>query len=303
MHRYVYIDGIERLIYDYFSYGVISLIYIYNFLCFKQKKESLSRLSLMISAYPTENKVVKFFISKNFLAAFETVLTVATYLLSTTFMGIFGAMIGDVNNYFGMVYFIALLLLFTAYLIGLNPLKQADTFAPSIPFSLILAKIGCFFTGCCHGYEWKYGYYNMKTGLVEFPVQLLEATEALFIFIFLLCYKKKSKPGTLLPMFTILYSGLRFFSEFLRGEAEPMFWIIKPYHLFCIAGVILGVAEYWFITRYGNKLVEICKNSFICNFIEKRLAPRIKKKADAQKTVVHHRKKKKKNTKKTTRKK
>lgn len=292
MHRFIYINGIRTTIYPYFGFGATLVLFLFNYLYFKQKKESLSRLSLLFTEKPSENRFFRFFKSPGFFAFIEIFLVSFQYNLANSFATPFGKIIGDNINYFGMLFAVPFFLLLFYYEVGLNPLKQTDTIAPSFPLALIVAKLGCFFAGCCHGYEWEHGIYNMKTERLEFPVQLVEMTVALLIFAFLMYYKKKAKPGTLFPLFTILYSATRFFSEFLRGEAEPLFWLIKPYHLFCVAGVILGIIEYIIAVKYGNKLVELCENSVICNFIEKRIMLRRKKKLDKKKPIVHHKKKK-----------
>ncbi len=117
-----------------------------------------------------------------------------------------------------------------------------DAMAPLIPLFHGFARIGCFFGGCCYGIESDFGFVAHGNPYVpeindvrRFPVQLLESAGEFLIFLVLeLLYVKiwgpqlrgetkepSSHPlrGRLFPLYLILYPTLRFFDEFLRGDA------------------------------------------------------------------------------------
>lgn len=183
----------------------------------------------------------------------------------------FGDMVDTGANYFGKVYHIPFLLVAFCILFWVDPIKQIDFFTPAFPLALFFSKLGCFFHGCCGGIEWDKGLYNAESGLVEFPIQLVEAGLALLIFIFLVFWRDKAKPGTLFPTYLILYSATRFCSEFLSKKPD-VFWILKTYHILCLIGVVLGIIELIVALKFGDQISELFSDShyFIPNKKEKK---------------------------------
>lgn len=104
--------------------------------------------------------------------------------------------------------------------------EYSDIVAPAIPLFHCFGRIGCFLGGCCFGIESEFGYtiHNNEllpilNGVNRFPVQLLEATLNLGLFILLAYFLKKDMfKGKLLVIYLLLYSIIRFFDEFLRGD-------------------------------------------------------------------------------------
>ena len=127
-----------------------------------------------------------------------------------------------------------------------------DLITPAYPLALTVSKVACYFAGCCRGVEWEKGFYNPVSRLIEFPAQLLEAGVALLLFVFLLCFKSKFKKGTVFPIYLLVYSFLRFFTEFTRCEPS-VFMGLKTYQILCIVGVAVGVLEYIAVRRYDAK--------------------------------------------------
>ena len=174
----------------------------------------------------------------------------------------FGSLVGTGVNYFGLIFFIPYILLLFCYLIKVDPLKQIDLITPAFPLALAITKIACLCAGCCRGIESSLGLYNNSTGLVEFPIQLVEAGLALLIFIFLMAWRKKAKPGTMFPIYLVIFSGTRFFSEFLRCEPN-VFWRLKIYHILCVIGAVVGVIEMILITKFGYKIKKACESKIL----------------------------------------
>lgn len=86
--------------------------------------------------------------------------------------------------------------------------------------------IGCFLSGCCygieyiHGLDFKYSPAPGCAGVLRFPVQLLEASFNLILFmtLFILYNKERISGKNTFKLYLILYAIIRFFIEFLRGD-------------------------------------------------------------------------------------
>ena len=127
----------------------------------------------------------------------------------------------------GLVLFLTL-----AYLIKCKavPWDVFDLLAICIPLFHSLARLGCFFGGCCYGrlshscfailYET-----NQIDAAFRLPVQLFEALGVFLIFLVLSYLRKKERfKSHLLKFYFVEYSILRFFLEFLRGDNERGVW-------------------------------------------------------------------------------
>lgn len=254
--------------------GIIAAL-LYNLLCLKQKKNFLGAVSTVI----IHNRK---YTNATFFAIIETIILTAGQLLPITFMNRwFGGLVTNGNaNYFGAAYTFPFFFILVCLFVGVEPLKQFDMYVPSYPLILITAKLSCFFDGCCAGIESSYGLYNHYYDKVMFPVQLVESGLAFLIFLFMLWYKKRAKKGTMFPIYLILYSSTRFFSEFLRMEPN-VFGILKTYQILCLIGIALGILELVLVLKFGNNI-----SAFF-----NRLYDMFKKKFQKQKKqVVHHKK-------------
>lgn len=157
----------------------------------------------------------------------------------------FGDLVGTGANYYGLLLTSPLLLVTGCMFLRVDPVRQMDLLTPAFPLALSISKIGCFCAGCCGGIECAF------LGGKAFPVQLLESAVAILLFAVLMFFRKEVKPGTMFPLYVILYSGTRFFSEFLRVE-ENVLWVFKVYHFQCVGGVLLGIAALNFMLEYEN---------------------------------------------------
>lgn len=254
MYQWLTIGDSEiRLYYLLNDISVVAVL-LFNLACYGKKKDMLGLHSKKLLQV-VEVKMPRL---KAVIGVLLTILEIVLisyfqYYWPIGFTGPFGKLVGTGANYFGMIFPVILILLLICVLLRINPLEQIDLITPAFPLALISGKIACFCAGCCRGFACSWGLYNHVTEQFEFPVQLVEAGLALAIFIFLLYWRKKAKPGTMFPTYLILYSGTRFFSEFLRCEPE-VFWIFKTYHILCIIGVIVGFAELFLVLKFGDKI-------------------------------------------------
>lgn len=160
----------------------------------------------------------------------------------------FGRLVGTGANYFGTVFTAPVFIAAVCFILRKDFWEKMDLVTPAYALGLFCLKLICFCDGCCRGIRTPYGLFNYTSQQVEFPVQLVEAGFALLIFFFLLFWEKKAARGTLYPVYMIMYSASRFFSEFLRCE-ENVLGIFKIYHILCIVGVIAGMIQ-WCLVKY-----------------------------------------------------
>ena len=229
------------------------------------------------------------------------ILTLLQYVFAGDYNVWFGKIVDMGPNYFGTALIGPFMIAAACFVIRLDLPRAFDLIAPSYAFGLIASKFGCFCAGCCNGIEWEHGLYNHETGLVEVPVQLIEMSLALIIFVFLVIIRKKAKPGTLFPAYLILYSSTRFCSEFLRSEPS-VYAGLKLYQLLCLIGIAFGVVFLVIALVFGDKISRLYTMEFGIGKRLQKIADEVsfnyhqaKKKIKKQnKSVVHHKKKKRK---------
>lgn len=168
----------------------------------------------------------------------------------------FGSLVGTGGNYFGLLTVVWLVVILISVLILSNPIKQLDLVAIFLPFRMIFTRLACFFNGCCWGIPWEYGPYNYHYDHPgnQVPVQAIEAGFVLIIFLFLLWYRKRARPGTMFPMYMFLYSGLRFFNEFFTAADPDIIGPFNMYHILCAIGVVVGLIAFFVMRKYGEKI-------------------------------------------------
>ena len=253
-------------LYSVFNTVATCMVFLYNMLHYKQKKMILGDVS---------RSVIKYFMSKQrkgfnkilasvgFWTIIEIIVISAVQFYAVGYLNsAFGALVNTGANYYGLMFFAPWLVVLVCILWKIDPLAQLDLITPAYPFALIFTKIACYMGGCCRGIEWEGGYYNPTSRRIEFPAQLLESAVALLLFIFLLCFKKKFKKGTVFPIYLVAYSGIRFVTEFLRCE-PAVFLGLKTYQILCIVGVLVGVLEYFIACKYNAHVQRTEKNPTI----------------------------------------
>ena len=118
-----------------------------------------------------------------------------------------------------------------------------------------IAQIACIFPGCCRGYEFFLGIYNIKTQSYHFPTPLLETLLTLIIFAYLVSRtinKKFVSDGTLYPLMMVLYGMMRFVCEMLRDN-EKIFLGINAIGLHAIFICLVGLIALHLIKKKRAK--------------------------------------------------
>jgi len=157
---------------------------------------------------------------------------------------------------------IALLLVmpfyFKAYKI--DPYRFVDLVAPYLALLQAVARIGCFFGGCCFGIPTSlpFGIINFDCPIPEYmnktlhPTQLYSAV-ALFSIFFLLysCIRPVcTRPGQLFCIYLILMSLERFFIDYWRGDRELLVSIslLSVAQIIALIICIAAIVEFIYLT-------------------------------------------------------
>jgi len=135
----------------------------------------------------------------------------------------------------------------------------AALYTPALPLFHLFGRLGCFFTGCCWGVEWRHGVVYQEAlaapnGVPLLPVQLIEAGMLLLIFFFLLLTEARLREKQLLlPLYLALYSAGRFILEFFRGDELRGIFLLSTSQW--IAAATLALLSVWYFRksrrRYG----------------------------------------------------
>lgn len=177
----------------------------------------------------------------------------------------FGKLVGTGANYFGLLFTIWLLIILVSVLILSNPIKQLDLVTIFLPFRMTFTRLACFFNGCCWGVPWEYGPYNHHYDHPgnQVPVQAIEAAFVFAIFLFFLWYRKKAKPGTMFPMYMILYGGARFFNEFFTAADPDVIGPFNMYQILCVIAVVIGLIAFFVLRKYGEKISDFFERTYV----------------------------------------
>lgn len=245
--------GINVELYGFFNFFGWVLCVLYNLSQMKRKEKFLSPISAMIIEKGKEKKHKW---AKYCLFCETLALASAQFFVGLPFLDLWGRLITNgAGNYFGFIFYAPIIFIIICALLRVPPLKQLDLSAPAYAISLVSFKIACFCAGCCNGVEWEHGLYNFFNGRIEFPIQLLECLVAIVIFTIIHFYSKKNrKEGTVFPLYLILYCVTRFCTEFLRDDFPKIVGPLTTYHFQCLVGLIVGIAEMWFVVVVAKKI-------------------------------------------------
>ncbi len=254
-------DFMHQFIGEQWAYNLFNNIAIYatiisSLFYFKSKRKSISLYSRRAIYFVSRASGFLGKFVEIILVSLESAVFAGIALLSTNFNWPFGNLVGTGANYFGMLFSVSVIWFLISLIFIANPLKQIDIATMFLPTHLFLVKIACYCQGCCWGIPWEYGPYNHHPDHPgnQVPVQAIEAFWAVLIFIFLLCYRKKAKTGTMFPMYMILYGGTRFFSEFFTAAYPDIIGPFNTYQLLCVLSIIIGIILLIIVKLFGDKM-------------------------------------------------
>lgn len=126
-----------------------------------------------------------------------------------------------------------------------------DRIAIYIPLIHAIARLGCFFAGCCHGKPstcWCAVTYTHLDSLAPLntpliPTQLFAAFGLLCIFLFLYSHRNKTypHPGYFLGSYLYLSGTLRFLIDFLRADHIPRLFYFSHSQIIAWCIICIGL--------------------------------------------------------------
>ena len=258
MYRYI---G-EQIAYNFFNgwaFTVATLCCLF-FIKDKLKAPSIYAKALYNAASQRSVKLGKVLFV--LFSAVEMYLCSRHVMTTPTLNERFGDLVGTGFNYFGCLFAMIAVIMILSIVFVVDPLKNFDVQVMAAPIFLFVVKIACFCHGCCWGIPWEYGLYNHHPDHpgYQVPVPALEAICALAIFVFLVIYRKKAKPGRLFPLYMILYCATRFPIEFLSAAHEKVIGPFNTYHILCAIGMGVGLIMLLIVNLFGEKISGIFEN-------------------------------------------
>lgn len=143
-----------------------------------------------------------------------------------------------------------------------------DLVATYAPLLQAIARLGCFFAGCCFGCQtlvpWATQYLDPEslapTEVLLHPTQLYSSLGLLLVFFFMYFFARKKFiiPGQQLMLYLMLASTERFITDFWRGDREIMpvlesYGIPFSFHQCLALGIIITAGILFLVITYSNK--------------------------------------------------
>ena len=142
------------------------------------------------------------------------------------------------TSFYGAVFFVPVVFLGVAKLLREPYRKIMDLCAPAECAMLVVMKIQCLISGCCHGRT----LCELSSGTaLRFPSQWAELINALVImFVLLLLAKKKPCRGDLFPMYMVIYGCSRFVLNLLRADLSVFLIGLPAGNFWSVVSVLIG---------------------------------------------------------------
>ena len=132
--------------------------------------------------------------------------------------------------------------------------RYGNLLAPSIALGMVIGRIGCLLSGCCHGTPTALPWgIDFGDGNPRHPTQLYEILFLMPAFAVLQLRLPRATPGRLLTGFFATNFALRFLEEFIRPN--PRMAGLTEFQWICLVGLAwLGVKEFvWFRRAINHK--------------------------------------------------
>lgn len=122
--------------------------------------------------------------------------------------------------------------------------KMCFIIAPLLPLNHTIGHLGCFFAGCCRGYQTvNFGFYHPIREIFYFPIQPIESAVALAIVITLVLFAKKKnyRPDPIFyPLMLTMFGSTRFILEFFRDN-DKILWGCSSLSFHALFMALVGV--------------------------------------------------------------
>lgn len=220
---YPYINLFGRLIPAFGMMAVIGILVASTLAAIRCKKRNLSvdNLILLITITLSASFIGAKFLYIVVTYSFDQVISMIragqlNFLMSSGLVFYGGLFTGGIGLYLCYRFF------------GIQVMDYESAIMPVVPLGHAFGRIGCFLAGCCHGKAYcgigELHYHEDNVSGLDplvgyFPSPLVESFFNLCIFVVLVIYLKKERPRyNSILLYTIMYSVLRFFVEFTRGD-------------------------------------------------------------------------------------
>lgn len=117
-------------------------------------------------------------------------------------------------------------------------LATLDLMAPYLALAQAIGRLGCFLNGCCYG---KF----LPKWHITYPTQIISSLTMFFAFLILRAWHTRNlKSGSIFLAYLAIYSGKRFFTEFLRGDSPAIFLGLTIFQIISI-GIFIATLILW----------------------------------------------------------
>lgn len=130
--------------------------------------------------------------------------------------------------------------------------KTFDIVIPYLALAQAIGRIGCFLNGCCYGKPTDFilRLYFPGQNIARHPVQIYNSLNLLLIFGILRIFQSKRRAvgylsGQTFLLYCLLYSTMRFFMEYLRGDHLPVFVNLTIHQLISAGIFIISCLIWW----------------------------------------------------------
>ncbi len=129
-------------------------------------------------------------------------------------------------------------------------------------FAHAIGRIGCFFSGCCHGIVLPNGHFLSPIFDIH-PTQLYEASFLLMLAVFIFFIEKKC-PKRIIYIYFAAYGVFRFFVEYLRGDSRMFFYGLSSAQWLSLM-ILLGITI-MVLTEKKNFIARLTQKLLLSNF-------------------------------------
>lgn len=143
----------------------------------------------------------------------------------------------------------AVIFLKTAHL---SVIRTLGIISPYLALGQAIGRVGCFLNGCCYGEptDFFFAVYFPGQNVARHPVQIYNSLNLLLIFIILRILqsrklKKVHFSGQIFLLYCLLYSVMRFFMEYLRGDNFPVWAGLTMHQLISLAIIVISGIFLW----------------------------------------------------------
>ncbi len=134
--------------------------------------------------------------------------------------------------------------------------SAVDTLIPYVAIGQSFGRLGCYLNGCCYGLisEGPFSVTFPGQIVMRVPTQILYSLGHVLIFIILRSYQETlPSKGRVLALYLMLFSLMRFFFDFLRGDELSSFAGFHLTQILAIGLFLCGMLVYFYSGKLSRK--------------------------------------------------